>query len=327
MSASLPNKPTASTVSVIIPFFNRADFLSEAVESVLAQTYSNWELILVDDGSTDTSPEAARRFVQKHPKKVFLYSHENGINRGASSSRNLGIKHATGDLITFLDSDDVFLPETLEIAVGAFDRNTEANVVCGTLQYWFSWSDQQNKTERDFMVNLGLPANTLYEPPSLLVHNLRAGGRKPGIGSVVLKSDLAKQFDMFEEDFAFVCEDQVFWAKLSMHAKIYVLKDCLAKYRQHPSSSVSALMKHGDINANWRQFAEWLEKYLVESSIDSHEIRQALQVFQKENSYRVRFHRLLRLYHRVLPYHIRYRIRDVIISWRTPKTDLAERSH
>lgn len=316
MSALFLNEPA---VSVIIPFFNREKFLAEAVESVLAQTYQNWELILIDDGSSDGSPDIAQSFVRKYPNKIFLRAHENGANRGASSSRNLGIKHARGGFITFLDSDDVFLPNTLEVEVAAFDRNAEAEVVCGTLQYWFSWAGRRNKRERDFVVNLGLPAGKIYEPPSLFLHNLRAGGRKPGIGCVILRSEFVRRFAMFEDDFAFVCEDQVFWAKVSLHAKIYVLNDCLARYRQHPHSSVSVLMEGGDLNANWRQFLSWLENYLAENNLESREIRQALKLLREEIGYRARHERLMRLYHRALPYHIRYRIRDLIISWRKRK--------
>jgi glycosyltransferase involved in cell wall biosynthesis len=317
MSAISGNKLT--TVSIIIPFFNREKFLAEAIESVLAQTYQDWELILIDDGSSDSSSDIVRSFIQKYPEKIFLYAHEDGANRGASASRNLGIKYASGNFITFLDSDDVFLPNTLEVEVAAFGQNLEANAVCGTLQYWFSWTRQQNKKERDFLVNLGLPSGKLYQPPNLLVHNLRAGGRKPGIGCVILKAEFVDQFDLFEDDFRFVCEDQIFWAKVSLYARIYVLNDCLAKYRQHPHSSVSVLMEYGDTAANLRQFSDWLEHYLAENKIENQELWQALKVLRKENSYRLRYQQLMRLYHRMLPYHIRYRIRDLIIRWRTRK--------
>src|SRR5687767_8270641 len=123
------NKFNQAKVSIIIPFFNREEFLAESIESVLTQTYQNWELLLINDGSTDKSLEIAENFVEKYPGRIFIHAHENGRNRGASSSRNLGIKHATGGFITFLDSDDVFLPETLEIEIEAFARNPEADVV------------------------------------------------------------------------------------------------------------------------------------------------------------------------------------------------------
>lgn len=306
-------------VSVIIPFFNRERFLGEAIESVLAQTYQNWELILINDGSTDSSLNVAGDFIKKYPDRIFLHSHENEENRGASSSRNLGIKHAQGDLITFLDSDDVFLPKTLAIEIRAFASNPDADVVCGTLEYWFSWSEQIDKRERDFLVNLGLATETLYQPPSLLVHNLRAGGRKPGIGCVILKSGFAKKVGLFKDDFVYVGEDQIFWAKVCLYGKIYVLENCLAKYRQHRHSSSAVLTNGGDFNADLEQFSAWLENYLAINKIENKQVWEALKVWQKENRYRIKYKRLLNFYQRVFPYRYRYRIRDLIISWRTRK--------
>ncbi len=319
MSQTPENISNETKISVIIPFFNREKFLAEAVESVLAQKYRNWELILINDGSTDESANVAQSFVEKYQGKIFLYAHENGKNRGASSSRNLGIKHSKGQFITFLDSDDVFLPTTLETEIVAFERNPQAEVVCGTLRYWFSWSKNADKKERDFTVNLGVPTDKLYDPPYLLIHNLRAGGRKPGIGAIIIKSDFAKKFDMFEDDFTFVSEDQIFWAKVSLYAKIYVLKDCLVKYRQHPHSSSAALRESGDVKANWEKFSIWLEKYLAENKIENREIRTVLNLWHRENNYRAKYQWLLNLYHRIFPYHVRYRIRDLIVRWRTPK--------
>ena len=305
-------------VSIIIPFFNQEEFLAESIESVLAQTFHSWELILVDDGSTDKSAAIAGKYIDKHPKRILLLAQQNRANRGASSSRNLGIKHAKGEFITFLDSDDVFLPNALEVEIAAFGRNPDADAVCGTLKYWFSWDDQAGKTERDFLVNLGLQAEKLYQPPSLLVHNLRAGGRKPGMGCVILKSEFARKFSLFEDDFRYVGEDQIFWAKVSLQARIYIIDACLAKYRQHSSSSSAALLQ-SDKTSDLENALEWLENYLTESKIDNREINRALELYRKENRYKAKYRRIMNLYRRFLPYHIRYRIRDLIIRWRTPK--------
>jgi len=319
MPESSSNKSNEALVSIIIPFFNREEFLAEAIESVLTQTYRDWELLLVDDGSTDKGPQIARRYAEQYPDRIYIYAHENGKNRGASSSRNLGIKYAKGNYITFLDSDDIFLPQTIETEIDAFSRVPETDVICGTLQYWFSWSEQAHENERDFIVNLGLTAGRLYHPPSLLIHNLRAGGRKPGIGCVILKSEITKNFSLFEDDFRYVCEDQIFWAKISLHAKIYVLDTCLAKYRQHGNSSIAALTKNKKTVSGWEKFSEWLENYLVENKVEDRELWRALKLCRKENDYRIKYERLLNLYHRLLPHHLRYRIRDAIIAWRMRK--------
>jgi glycosyltransferase involved in cell wall biosynthesis len=83
-------------ISIITPFLNPGSFLGEAIQSVISQTYSNWELLLVDDGTTDNSIDTACAYAAKHPGKIFRLEHADHANRGAPASRNLGIKHARG---------------------------------------------------------------------------------------------------------------------------------------------------------------------------------------------------------------------------------------
>src|SRR5919199_4729628 len=102
----MSSKPS---ISVIIIFLNEEKFIQEAIESVFAQTYDRWELLLVDDGSTDDSTRIALQYAAQFPDKVRYLEHPDHLNRGASASRNLGISHANGDILAFLDSDDVWL--------------------------------------------------------------------------------------------------------------------------------------------------------------------------------------------------------------------------
>src|SRR5512136_946848 len=94
-------------VSVIIIFLNAGKFIQEAVSSVLAQTYPLWELILVDDGSTDGSPGIAKSLADQYPGRIRYYDHPGHRNLGMSLARNLGVRNATGPLIAMLDADDV----------------------------------------------------------------------------------------------------------------------------------------------------------------------------------------------------------------------------
>src|SRR5919109_4752706 len=91
-------------VSIIIPFLNAEKFIQEAIESVFAQTYDNWELFMVDDGSTDASTEIARGYAQQNPEKVRYLEHLGHQNRGISASRNLGLSHAKGQYVAMLDA-------------------------------------------------------------------------------------------------------------------------------------------------------------------------------------------------------------------------------
>src|SRR5262245_19962637 len=104
---------TSPRVSIVTPFLDSGTFLEPAIESVLAQTFRKWELLLVDDGSTDGSSAVARRFAVALPDKVKYLTHPHRENRGASASRNLGIENAAGEYLAFLDADDVYLPHKL----------------------------------------------------------------------------------------------------------------------------------------------------------------------------------------------------------------------
>jgi glycosyltransferase involved in cell wall biosynthesis len=118
-------------ISVIIPTYNRAHLVGRAIRSVLAQTFQDWELIVVDDGSSDNTEEVVCSF--QDPRICYI-SHE--VNRGGSAARNTGIKVARGEYVSFLDSDDEWLPEKLEKQLACF-RNTQMEqlgmVVCGRI--------------------------------------------------------------------------------------------------------------------------------------------------------------------------------------------------
>src|SRR5690606_28181582 len=103
--------PTSPTVSVIIIFLDAERYLNEAIRSVFDQTVSNWELLLVDDGSSDASSTIARCHAAAMPERIRYLEHSGHENRGMSASRNLGIRTARGRYVAFLDADDVWLPD------------------------------------------------------------------------------------------------------------------------------------------------------------------------------------------------------------------------
>src|SRR6266545_8317921 len=94
-------------VSTVMIFLDAEPFLEEAIDSVFVQTYRHWELLLVDDGSTDGSSDIAKRYAREHPGRVRYLEHPGHENRGTSASRNLGVRHSRGELVALLDADDV----------------------------------------------------------------------------------------------------------------------------------------------------------------------------------------------------------------------------
>src|SRR5918998_66000 len=117
----------AGLVSVVIPCYNQAHFLGEAIESVLAQSYPNFEIIVVDDGSTDDTSEVAKRY-----PKVRLVRQE---NQGLSAARNSGLARSEGEYVVFLDADDRLLPEALEAGLGCLEARPECAFVSGYFRY------------------------------------------------------------------------------------------------------------------------------------------------------------------------------------------------
>ena len=125
--ATSHNRPSMPVVSVIIPTYNRARYLREAVESVLAQTYTDWELIVVDDGSTDETRRVVQSYVSRDPR-VFYRAQ---ANRGEGAARNTGIQLARSRYVAFLDDDDLWLPEKLAWQLEALAHHPEAPWVFG----------------------------------------------------------------------------------------------------------------------------------------------------------------------------------------------------
>lgn len=113
-------------ITVVIPFFNSARFLQETIDSVKAQTYADWECLLIDDGSTDGSESIAKLTQQQDSR--FRYILESDKARGVSASRNLGIQRANGDFLMFLDSDDLLVPTALEKRLATMQQDSALDV-------------------------------------------------------------------------------------------------------------------------------------------------------------------------------------------------------
>jgi glycosyltransferase involved in cell wall biosynthesis len=130
---------TEPRVSVIAIFFNEERFLAEAVESVLAQDFADHELLLVDDGSSDASTRIAQGYAAKRPGQVHYLEHPGHANRGMSATRNLGLAHAKGEYVAFIDADDRWRAGKLREQVALLDAHPEVGLLCGQVNYWRSW--------------------------------------------------------------------------------------------------------------------------------------------------------------------------------------------
>jgi len=254
----------AALVSVVMIFLNAEDYIAEAIESVRAQSYPHWELLLVDDGSSDGSSAIARDYARQHPDRITCLAHPGRDNRGMSASRNLGIDHARGQWLAFLDSDDVWLPERLERHLAVLQSVPGAAMVYGPTQYWHSWTGAT--VAQDRILPLYTRTHMPHPPPSLLTIYLRTSGAAlPGICSLLVRLDAARAVGGFEADFRSAFEDQIFLSKIALHYPVVVIDEWLDRYRQH-DRSFSAMSKtaapRGPDRSRLR-YLEWLQHYIA----------------------------------------------------------------
>jgi glycosyltransferase involved in cell wall biosynthesis len=267
-------------VSIVLIFLNAEQFIQEAIESVFAQTYKNWELLLVDDGSTDGSTTIAHSYLERHPRRVRYFEHSEHANRGMSASRNLGSRYARGEYVAFLDADDVWMPSKLEQQVTTLDTHPEAAMVYGLSQYWYSWTGKPEDQRCDFVDDLGVPPNTLIEPPALLTRFFLAQKAAiPNPSNILVRREMLEHVNGFDETFGAHYEDQVFLVKICLKAGVFAASECWDKYRQHPNSSSCIAQKTGLEYSTRLSFLKWLAGYLSVQGVKDPKIWQA---FRKE---------------------------------------------
>jgi glycosyltransferase involved in cell wall biosynthesis len=248
-------------VSVVMPVFNGAAFLDEAVASVMAQTMDDFELLLCDDGSTDGSTAIARGWAARHPDKVRYLEHPGHANRGASVTRNLGVAAARGEFLALLDADDVWSRDKLEEQAAVLDAHPEVGMVCGTTRYWASWSGGE-----DVLLPSGHVQNRVVHPPetSLALYPLgRAAAPCPS--DLLLRRKAVLEIGGFEEDFVGArqfYEDQAFLSKLYLAWPVYFSDSVWLDYRQHADSCVAWVTRDGLYHDVRHYFLNWFEDYL-----------------------------------------------------------------
>lgn len=210
-------------VSVILTTYNRADLIGEAIKSVLAQTYRDWELIVMDDGSTDGTGEVVKAFVQKDSR----IRHIRQSNRGISAARARSIAFARGEYVAFLDDDDEFMADKLEFQVRFLDAHPEIGMVYSyvdmvdaekkLIQKWPSYGFAQNFVE--------LIKDCFIQPNAALV-----------------RMECFKKLGTFRSDFR-GGDDYEMWLRIAKFYPIAFLPVTVGIYRWHASN----------MSYNWRK--------------------------------------------------------------------------
>jgi len=203
------------TVSVIIPTYNRAHLVGRAIKSVLNQTYQDFELIIVDDGSTDNTEKVIKRF---DDKRIRYIKHEK--NKGGAAARNTGIKAARGEYIAFLDSDDEWLPEKLKRQMEVF-KNASSEV--GVVYTGFIYVDKLGGgTSKQ---HIPKKRGWIYE--DILVENCIGT-----TSTVLIERKYFKETGLFDENLP-SCQDWDMWIRLAKQCKFDFIPEILVRYFEH----------------------------------------------------------------------------------------------
>jgi glycosyltransferase involved in cell wall biosynthesis len=277
-------------ISVVIIYLDPGHFLEEAIESIRRQTFRDWELLLVDDGSSDGSSAIGRLAAEAESHRVRYLEHPGHANRGMSASRNLGCVRARGAYITFLDADDVLRPEALETLLSTLRTAPRAAMAYGPVEYWYSWAGAR-APRADFVQRLGVAAPALIEPPSLLLRFLRRQAAAPS--GMLVRADVIREVRGFEDAFRGMYEDQAFCAKVCLRRPVVTTATCVYRYRQHPGSSSSLADRSGEPDFGRTAFLQWLGGYLGREGNEDLRVRDALRR-ELWSARHPRLHRLVR---------------------------------
>src|SRR6218665_1043878 len=214
-------------VTVIIPSFNIEQHIAQTLDSVLAQRYPDIELIVVDDGSSDGTLDIVRRYIDRFGERVRLITQ---ANAGVSVARNHGLREARGEFIAFMDHDDVWLPDKIELQMTEFERDPSLGLVCSWFKPW-------------------LPDAAGHYPDPALFHEIKPGLDPENSGWVytqlmidswvltsaaLIRRSALERCGSFDDQLPY-SEEWDLWLRLSREYRFAMLNQVTTLYRQLPS--------------------------------------------------------------------------------------------
>lgn len=210
------NKPM---VSVIIPTYNCAYYVSKAINSVLNQTYKNYEIIIIDDGSVDNTKIIIEQYLM-YPNVHYIYQK----NKGLAAARNTGIRNSTGEYIALLDADDYWSSQKLEKQMEIFESNPDITLVHSNM-YLLNENDDKNFKKYSMNLNYnGLSSNMLFKKLLFWEADILAP-------TIVIKKIAFERIGYFDENLSYIgCEDREFCLRVTRVFKTFFLDEYLAYY-------------------------------------------------------------------------------------------------
>lgn len=230
---------TQPRVSVVIPVRNGKDYIQEALDSVLRQSFTDLELLLIDDGSTDDDYD---RYALQDERIRVIHLTGNGVSR----ARNVGMAQSRGEFIAFLDADDVWFPGKLEAQVRYFDAHPDVGVIFGKFIRWPALPDGGFAPASSLIQDVAQLSKTEEERSGWLYTRL-LDGLLVGMNTAVVRRSVYEAIGGFNESMR-QGEDYDFWLKASRIAQMHSLDGNVALYRIHPASAMHRLSQENQLS-------------------------------------------------------------------------------
>lgn len=277
-------------ISIIMPAYNAGNYIEASIKSVLNQTYKNWELLIIDDGSTDNTGIICKKYIDQDQRIKYIYQE----NAKQATARNNGIQNADGEILAFLDSDDLWLPNKLEVSLQHFDLDS--------FDLFFTDSYVSDKYIIDVfdseMNNMGIPQKIYFGSEGIAA--FIEVNQIPAL-TVLVKKSAVEQVNFFDKN-CVPSEDYDLWLRLlKNNYKFKSISTPLSVYRLHSESSSSAdrfvtdmvlktIMKNfnsaelrnmGVMHSVRKWILRWIQIYLTNSN--SRELKIMLDYFGYKN--------------------------------------------
>lgn len=220
-------------ISIVIASYNYEKYITDTIKSVLNQTYSDWELIIVDDGSTDNSVEVIRDFCAKD-ERIKLYTHQDNKNKGLVKTLQLGTSHAKGDWIAFLESDDIWTPNCLEKRANEINKNNDFSLIFNTVQ--LTGEDKKIKKMQK-VVNTTTKRLLKKSYPTNMFMDFGIDNQILTFSTVMFKKDILNTFE-----WNCTCDkvfDWWFYIHTAYKNNFYFLNESLTIWRVHNDSYIN----------------------------------------------------------------------------------------
>ncbi len=237
-------------ISIITASYNYEDYIKNAIDSVLQQSYSDWELIIVDDGSEDKSLEVINAYSQKD-ERIKVFTHQNNINKGLLETVKLGLSKATGEYVAFLESDDVWAYNYLEEKIKIIEKYTEIGLVFNSVEM-FGDNDTIEEYNNYFSLSKKILGKLTF--PRKIFNLMLFSNFVPTFSCVMVKKNILDSCKF--ETLYLPWLDWALWLQIAYKSSFYYIPQDLTKWRMHKKSYINTSSKKKNNNAVLLKFIQ-----------------------------------------------------------------------